>query len=56
MENEEILSDVLKWVESQIANKKYCDMSVSFSVHNGKISKLQKSLTEKFIAGGGKNQ
>ncbi len=53
MDNEKILSDVMLWVKKQLQNKDYCDLSISLSVHSGKISKIQKSLTEKFSGGQG---
>lgn len=50
-QNDKILSDVMAWIEKQIQNKNFCDVSISLSVHAGKIGKVQKSLTEKFTGG-----
>lgn len=47
-ENERIISDVMSWLETQIDKHQFCDVSISFSNHGGKIAKVQKSLTEKF--------
>lgn len=47
MDNEKIIADVVRWIEQQIKSKNFCDVSISLSVHAGKIAKIQKSLTEK---------
>jgi hypothetical protein len=47
-ENKKIINDVTIWLETQIEKNQFCDLSVTLSNHAGKISKCQKSLTQKF--------
>lgn len=47
-DNKKIISDVMTWLETQLVKHEFADMTISLSVHGGKISKTQKSLTQKF--------
>ncbi len=49
-ENEVIIANACEWLRNEI--EAYSDYCISFSTHaNGKICKMTKSKTEKFIIG-----
>jgi len=48
-ENKKIISDVTAWLELQMSKHEFCDATITLSNHAGKISKVQKCLTQKFI-------
>ncbi|MDI9424742.1 MAG: hypothetical protein QM472_07885 [Spirochaetota bacterium] len=45
--NQEIIAAALEWLEAQIAENPFADVGVSFSVHDGKIAKIQKTVSVK---------
>jgi len=47
-ENKKIINDVTAWLETQMSKHEFCDATITLSNHAGKISKCQKSLTQKF--------
>lgn len=46
-ENKNIMADVIRWMEEQITAGDYRDVSVSLSLHTGRIAKITKTITEK---------
>lgn len=47
MNNAEILAAALTWIEAQIAENSYADVGILLSIHDGKIVKMQRTLTTK---------
>lgn len=46
------LTPVILWIEEQVKASDYRDVSVTLSIHAGKIAKITRAVTEKI---GGKN-
>jgi len=42
-----VLDEVMAWLARQIAAGDFQDVSVTLSIHAGRIAKIQKSVTEK---------
>lgn len=41
------LKDLLNWIEIQIKNNPYAEVSLKFSVHDGKVKRIERGLIQK---------
>lgn len=48
-QNNEILTDALAWLKDILKENKFFDASLGFTCHDGKLTKITKSITEKLI-------
>jgi hypothetical protein len=51
--NQKILNDAFKWLSEQVETHPFGEFTLSLTTHSSRIGRIQKSLTEKILSGGG---
>lgn len=47
--NDPRLIAAVEWLKCELNNHKFSDIQITISLHNGQISKLCKSVSDKFV-------
>ena len=46
-DNDKIINELLSWLKKEIDNTPFSEIGFSLSLHDGRISKIQKNICEK---------
>jgi len=49
MSDSEKLSSIFKWIETQIKNNPYAEISIKLCTHDGRVRRIERGLVEKVL-------